>query len=251
MINQFSRSELIYGKDALETLKGCRVAVFGVGGVGGYVVESLARAGIGALDIIDNDNVSLTNINRQIIATHDTIGESKVAVCEVRIKMLNPDCEVRGHQMFYLPETAEHFDFTEYDYVVDAVDTVSAKLDIIERCKSVRVPIISCMGCGNRIDPTKLAIMDIAKTSMDPLAKVIRKGLKDRRIKGVKVLCSTEEPIVPVIPEGGDAECKGTAGRVAPGSTPFVPAAAGLAIASEVVKDLTGFDSQKRTKGRH
>ena len=132
---------------------------------------------------------------------------------------------------------------------MDAVDTVSAKLDIIERCKSARVPIISCMGCGNRIDPTKLAIMDIAKTSMDPLAKVIRKGLKDRRIKGVKVLCSTEEPIIPVIPEGGEAECKGTAGRVAPGSTPFVPAAAGLAIASEVVKDLTGFDSQKRTKG--
>mgnify|MGYP003085015571 FL=1 len=251
MINQFSRSELIYGKDALETLKGCRVAVFGVGGVGGYVVEALARAGVGALDIIDNDNVSLTNINRQIIATHDTIGESKVAVCEVRIKMLNPDCEVRGHQMFYLPETAEHFDFTAYDYVVDAVDTVSAKLDIIERCKSVGVPIISCMGCGNRIDPTKLHIIDIAKTSMDPLAKVIRKGLKDRRIKCVKVLCSTEEPIVPVIPEGGEAECKGTAGRVAPGSTPFVPAAAGLAIASEVVKDLTGFDSQKRTKGGH
>ena len=126
MINQFSRSELIYGKDALETLKGCRVAVFGVGGVGGYVVEALARAGVGALDIIDNDNVSLTNINRQIIATHDTIGESKVAVCEMRIKILNPDCEVRGHQMFYLPETAEHFDFTAYDYVVDAVDTVSA-----------------------------------------------------------------------------------------------------------------------------
>ena len=191
MINQFSRSELIYGKDAIETLKGCRVAVFGVGGVGGYVVEALARASVGALDIIDNDDVSLTNINRQIIATHDTIGESKVVVCEARIKQLNPNCEVRGHQMFYLPETAENFDFTEYDYVVDAVDTVSAKLDIIERCKSVEVPIISCMGCGNRIDPTKLAIIDISKTSMDPLAKVIRKGLKDRRIKGVKVLCST------------------------------------------------------------
>ena len=248
-MDQFARTQLLLGKKAMEKLKNSRVAIFGVGGVGGYSVEALARSGVGAIDLIDDDKVCLTNINRQIIATHDTIGESKVAVCESRIKILNPDCEVRGHQMFYLPDAAEHFDFTEYDYVVDAVDTVSAKLDIIERCKSVGVPIISCMGCGNRIDPTKLAIMDITKTSMDPLAKVIRKGLKDRRIKGVKVLCSTEEPIVPILPEGGEAEGKGTAGRVAPGSTPFVPAAAGLVIASEVVKDLTGFDSRKRTKG--
>ncbi len=202
MINQFSRSELIYGKDAIETLKGCRVAVFGVGGVGGYVVEALARAGIGALDIIDNDNVSLTNINRQIIATHDTIGESKVAVCELELSSSIPTARCEDTRCSTCLKLRSILTSPSTTIVVDAVDTVSAKLDIIERCKSVGVPIISCMGCGNRIDPTKLAIMDIAKTSMDPLAKVIRKGLKDRRIKGVKVLCSTEEPIVPSHPRG-------------------------------------------------
>lgn len=231
---------MLIGANGIHTLKNSRVAIFGVGGVGGYVVEALARAGVGTLDIIDNDEVSLTNINRQIIATHETIGKSKVSVCKKRILSISPDTVVNKYEMFYLPETAYNFDFMQYDYVVDAVDTVAAKLDIIEKCKKFGVPIISSMGCGNRLDPTKLEITDISKTHMDPLAKVIRKELKNRNIKKVKVLFSTEKPLKPLddFNDGFSAEKKGTAGRTAPGSSPFVPAAAGLAIASQVVRDL-------------
>ena len=249
MLNQFSRSELIYGREAIERLKRSRVAVFGVGGVGGYVVEALVRSGVGTLDIIDNDDVSLTNINRQLIATHETIGMSKVDIGETRIHQINPDCIVNKHKVFYLPETSETFDFSDYDYVVDAIDTVSAKLDIIEKCKTFNIPIISSMGCGNRIDPTRLEIADISKTHMDPLAKVIRKGLKGKRIKHVKVVFSTEAPIVPIVSDGEQTGSTGAAGRQTPGSTPFVPAAAGLIIASEVVRDLTDYQTINHLKG--
>lgn len=242
MINQFSRLEMLIDTNGIKTLKNSRVAIFGVGGVGGYVVEMLARAGVGTLDIIDNDKVSLTNINRQIIATHETIGKSKVDIFKDRILSISPDTIVNKYEMFYLPETSATFDFTQYDYVIDAVDTVAAKLDIIEKCKRLGINIISSMGCGNRLDPTKLEIADISKTHTDPLAKVIRKELKNHDIKKVTVLFSTEKPLKPINSgaDGFNAEKKGAAGRNAPGSSPFVPAAAGIAIASQVVRDLLG-----------
>ena len=188
MLNEFSRTELLLGKDAMQRLYHARVAVFGIGGVGGYVVEALARSGVGAFDLIDDDKVCLTNINRQIIATHQTIGKYKVDVMEERIHLINPEAQVVGHKCCYLPETADQFDFSQYDYVVDAVDTVTAKIEIILRAKEAGVPVISCMGAGNKLDPTQFRVADIYKTTMCPLAKVMRRELKKRGVKKLKVV---------------------------------------------------------------
>ena len=228
MENQFSRTELVIGKEALETLKNAKVAVFGVGGVGSYVVEGLARAGIGSFIIVDNDEVSISNINRQLIATHKTVGRPKVEVVKERILDINPDAKVEIFKEFFMPDTKDLFDET-CSYVVDAIDTVTAKIDLIQRAKRLNVPIISCMGTGNKLDPTKFEITDINKTSVCPLAKVMRKELKQRGIKKLKVLYSKEEPI--------KFETKERERRV-PGSVSFVPSVAGLIIAGEVIKDI-------------
>lgn len=252
MLNQFSRTELLIGKEALERLSKAHVAVFGIGGVGGYVVEALVRSGIGAYDLIDDDKVCLTNLNRQIIATRDTIGRHKVEVMRERILSINSDAEVTTHRCFYLPENAQDFDFSSYDYVVDAVDTVTAKLEIVMRAKESNIPVISCMGVGNKLNPTQLEIADIYKTSVCPLAKVMRRELRKRGVDKLKVLYSKEEPITPlddsedtcrehcVCPPGTTRKC--TQRRAIPGSISFVPSAAGLIIASEVVKDLAGIN---------
>ena len=252
MLNQFSRTELLIGKEALERLSKAHVAVFGIGGVGGYVVEALVRSGIGAYDLIDDDKVCLTNLNRQIIATRATIGRHKVEVMRERILSINPDAEVTTHRCFYLPENAQDFDFSSYDYVVDAVDTVTAKLEIVMRAKESNIPVISCMGVGNKLNPTQLEIADIYKTSVCPLAKVMRRELRKRGVDKLKVLYSKEEPITPlddsedtcrehcVCPPGTTRKC--TQRRAIPGSISFVPSAAGLIIASEVVKDLAGIN---------
>ena len=252
MLNQFSRTELLIGKEALERLSKAHVAVFGIGGVGGYVVEALVRSGIGAYDLIDDDKVCLTNLNRQIIATRDTIGRHKVEVMRERILSINSDAEVTTHRCFYLPDTARDFDFSSYDYVVDAVDTVTAKLEIVMRAKESNIPVISCMGVGNKLNPTQLEIADIYKTSVCPLAKVMRRELRKRGVDKLKVLYSKEEPITPlddsedtcrehcVCPPGTTRKC--TQRRAIPGSISFVPSAAGLIIASEVVKDLAGIN---------
>ena len=230
MPDQFERTELLLGKEAVERLKKSRVAVFGIGGVGGYAVEALARSGVGAIDLIDNDRVSLTNINRQIIATHKTLDRYKVDVAKERILEINPDCKVTAHQTFYMPNTQEQFDFTQYDYVIDAIDTVTGKLTIVENAVKCGVPVISCMGAGNKLDPTAFEVADIYKTSVCPLAKVMRRELKKRGIERLKVVYSKEEPVKP--PESGE-------GRV-PASAAFVPSVAGLILAGEVIKDLTG-----------
>lgn len=243
MIHQNSRTELVMGPEALEILKDKHVCIFGVGGVGGYVTEALARSGVGTLDIVDNDDVALTNLNRQIIATRSTLGRAKVDVLEQRIHDINPEIQVNKFQTFYMPECAHQFDLSKYDYVVDAIDTVTAKLDIIRRCSELGTPIISAMGCGNRFDPTQLVVTDIYKTSMDPLAKVVRRELRKSGVKKLKVVCSTEPPITPYTSE------EKTAKRTVPGSTPFVPAAAGLIIASVVVRDLTQFNPADRIRG--
>ena len=252
MLNQFSRTELLIGKEALERLSKAHVAVFGIGAVGGYVVEALVRSGIGAYDLIDDDKVCLTNLNRQIIATRDTIGRHKVEVMRERILSINSDAEVTTHRCFYLPENARDFDFSSYDYVVDAVDTVTAKLEIVMRAKESNIPVISCMGVGNKLNPTQLEIADIYKTSVCPLAKVMRRELRKRGVDKLKVLYSKEEPITPlddsedtcrehcVCPPGTTRKC--TQRRAIPGSISFVPSAAGLIIASEVVKDLAGIN---------
>ena len=198
MLNQFSRTELLIGKEALERLSKAHVAVFGIGGVGGYVVEALVRSGIGNFDLIDDDKVCLTNLNRQIIATRDTIGRYKVEVMRERILSINSDAEVTTHRCFYLPENAQDFDFSSYDYVVDAVDTVTAKLEIVMRAKESNIPVISCMGVGNKLNPTQLEIADIYKTSVCPLAKVMRRELRKRGVDKLKVLYSKEEPITPL-----------------------------------------------------
>lgn len=223
---QFSRTELLIGKDALEKLHDSRVIIFGVGGVGGFVCESLARAGVGTIDIVDNDTVALSNINRQIIALHSTVGFPKVDVMKKRIDDINPDCSVNTHQIFFLPENASQFNFSSYDYVIDAVDTVAAKIAIIELAKKSGVKVISCMGAGNKLDPSQFRIADIAKTSVCPLARVVRRELKKRGISGVKVLFSTEQPV--------------THNADFPASISFVPSVAGLLIAAEVVRDLMG-----------
>lgn len=233
---QFSRTELLIGEDGLSKLSSARVAVFGVGGVGGYVVEALVRSGVTAFDLIDNDKVCLSNLNRQIIATLDTVGRDKVDVMKERILSINPDAVVNVYKCFYLPETAEQFDFKQYSYVVDAVDTVTAKIDIILRAEEAGVPIISAMGAGNKLDPTKFQVTDIYNTTMCPLAKVMRRELKKRGVKKLKVVYSTEPARTPK----SEAESKGTAGRPVPGSVSFVPPVAGLIIAGEIVKDIAG-----------
>lgn len=239
MANQFSRTELLFGAEKMKKLYHARVAVFGVGGVGGYTVEALARSGVGTIDIIDNDQVAFSNLNRQIIATHKTIGMDKVDVMEARIHDINPECVVNKYKMFYLPETKDQFDFTQYDYVVDAIDTVTGKIGLVMQANEALTPIISSMGAGNKVHPEMFEIADIYKTSVCPLAKVMRKELKKRGIKKLKVVYSKEVAIKPTPPEGEAAETKGTAGRIAPGSNAFVPSVAGLIIASAVINDLT------------
>lgn len=236
-MDQFERTRLLIGEAGVNKLQNAHVAVFGIGGVGGYVVESLTRAGVGAMDLIDNDTVSLTNINRQIIANHDTVGQLKTAVMEDRILAINPNAKVRTFNCFYLPEMREVFDFEQYDYVIDAIDTVTAKIDLIMACKEAGTPIISSMGTGNKLNPAMLEVADIYKTSVCPLAKVMRKELKDRGVKHLKVVYSKEMPIKP---QADSSESKST-GRPVPGSISFVPPAAGLILASEVVKDLIDF----------
>ena len=243
MLNQFSRTEILIGKDSLEILKDARVAVFGIGGVGGFTVEALVRSGISHIDIIDNDKVSLTNINRQIIALYDTIGKYKVDVMKERILNINPQAEVNAFKCFYLPETKNLFDFSKYDYVIDAVDTVTAKIQLILQAKEAGTKIISSMGAGNKLNPTQFEISDISQTSVCPLARVMRQECKKRNIKNVKVVYSKEKPATPII--DANAERKGNA--VAPGSIAFVPSVAGLIIASEVIKDLIVENDCSRT----
>lgn len=226
MENRFDRTEMLIGKESLSSLSKAKVLIFGIGGVGGYVTEALARSGIGSMVLVDNDTVSVTNINRQIIATDSTVGMYKTEVMKTRILDINPEAQVEVRNCFYLPENAEEFDFSRYDYIVDAIDTVTAKLDIIERAGKASVPVISCMGTGNKLDPTKLVVTDIYKTSVCPLAKVMRRELRKRGITGLKVVYSTEEPIK-----------NEEIGRV-PGSVAWVPPVAGLIAAAEVVKDL-------------
>ncbi len=249
MLNQFSRTQLLYGKEAMDALADKRVAIFGIGGVGGYVCESLVRSGVGHFDLIDDDKVCLTNLNRQIIATRKTVGKYKVDVMEERMKEINPNVEVTKHQCFFLPENADQFPFESYDYVVDAVDTVTAKIEIIMRCKALDIPVISCMGAGNKLDPSRFQVADIYKTTMCPLAKVMRHEMKKRGVKKLKVVYSDEKPTRPIedmsiscrshciCPPGAEHKC--TERRDIPGSTAFAPAVAGLILASEVMKDLT------------
>ena len=234
MIHPFSRTQLLIGEKAMEKLKNSRVAVFGIGGVGGYVVEALARSGIGSLDLIDSDTVSLTNLNRQLIATQKTIGEYKVDVAEQRILEINPDCRVRTFKVFFTAETASDFDFSQYDYVVDAIDTVSGKIELVLQSERAGVPVISCMGTGNHLDPTCFEVADIYQTSVCPLAKVMRTELRKRGIKKLKVVYTREEPVKPV--EGEEKEQ--TSKRVTPGSMSYAPGVAGLMIAGEVIRDL-------------
>ena len=232
MENQFSRTQLLFGEAAMGKLASARVAVFGLGGVGGYAVEALARSGVGALDLIDNDKICLTNLNRQILATHKTVGEYKADVALRRVLEINPDCKVTAHKVFYMPETQAEFDFAEYDYIVDAIDTVTGKITIIENAVKCGVPVISCMGAGNKLDATAFEVADIYKTSVCPLAKVMRHELKKRGIKKCKVIYSKEEPCAV---NGGEEN-----GKRIPASNAFVPSVAGLILAGEVIKDLIG-----------
>ncbi|SHJ10070.1 tRNA threonylcarbamoyladenosine dehydratase [Parasporobacterium paucivorans] len=239
MTEQFIRTERLLGKEAMNILSNSKVAVFGIGGVGGQVVEALARCGVGKFDLIDDDVVCTSNLNRQIIATTKTIGCQKTEAMKQRILDINPQAQVEIHNCFFLPEIAGEFDFAQYDYVVDAVDTVTAKLEIILQAKAKNVPVISCMGTGNKLDPTRLEVADIYSTSVCPLAKVMRRELKKRGIDRLKVVYSRENPIRPAdIPEVKEGESARTMRRAVPGSTSFVPPAAGLIIASEVVRDL-------------
>lgn len=237
MLNQFSRTQLLLGSEAMEYLAQCRVAVFGVGGVGGYAVEALARSGIGALDLIDDDKVCLTNLNRQLHATRSTVGKYKVDAAEQRIRDINPDCRVTTYKTFFLPETENQFDFSQYDYVVDAIDTVKGKLALAEKAQAAGTPIICAMGAGNKLDPTAFRVADIYQTSVCPLARVMRTECRRRGIKKLKVVYSRETPTRPFGEIPAD-ERPGSNRRDIPGSTAFVPAAAGLIIAGEVIKDL-------------
>ncbi|MDE6260467.1 MAG: tRNA threonylcarbamoyladenosine dehydratase [Oscillospiraceae bacterium] len=251
MLNQFSRTQLLFGAEAMEKLHQARVAVFGIGGVGGYTVEALARSVIGALDLIDDDRVCLTNINRQIFATRKTVGQFKVDVAEQRVLDIDPDITVNTYKKFYTPQTADQFDFTQYDYIVDAIDTVTGKLELVEQADKAGTPIISCMGAGNKIDPTAFEVADIFETSMCPLARIMRQELKKRGIKKLKVVYSKEQPLKPIedmsischahciCPPGTARKC--TQRRQVPGSNAFVPSVAGLILAGEVIKDLSGF----------
>ena len=237
MSERYLRMEMLAGKDAMAALRNSRVAVFGIGGVGGYVVEALARCGVGTLDLIDHDTVDLTNINRQIIALDSTLGKAKVLAAKERIHDIDPEIKVNTFQCFFLPEESDKFDFAVYDYVVDAIDTVTAKIALIMKAKECGTPVISSMGTGNRMDPTKVRITDVYKTSGDPLAKIMRHELKKRGIRKLTVCTSGELPIKP-LPEAVQLEAERTGRRSVPGSTAFVPPAAGLAIASFVVREL-------------
>lgn len=248
MLNQFSRTELLFGKEAMERISGSRVAVFGIGGVGGYAVEALARSGVGTLDLIDDDRICLTNLNRQIYALRSTVGKYKVDAAEERIHDICPDIRVNTYKCFYMPETADQFNFSEYDYVIDAIDTVTGKLEIIKRAKAADVPVISAMGAGNKLDPSAFRVADIYDTKVCPLARVMRYELRKLGIKNVKVVYSEEKPIKPIedmeiscrnhciCPPGTARKC--TVRRDIPGSNAFVPSAAGLLIASEVIRDI-------------
>ena len=239
MMNPYSRTEFLLGKASMDKLNKARVAVFGLGGVGGYVAEALSRSGIGALDLVDHDTISQTNINRQILATVDTVGMDKTEAAAKRVKAINPDIQVRGRKTFYLPETAGEFDFTEYDYVVDAIDTVTGKMMLIQAAKDAGTPIISSMGTGNKLDPTAFRVGDISETSVCPLARIIRKECKKRGIHRLKVVYSTEDPIKTTLPADDPAWAELPEGRNAlPGSVCFVPAVAGMIIAGEVIKDI-------------
>ena len=249
MLNQFSRTQLLLGKEAMDVLENSRVAVFGIGGVGGYTVEALARSGVGIIDLIDDDKVCLTNINRQIIATRKTVGKYKVDVMKERILEINPNAVVNTHKCFFLPENKDEFDFSQYSYVVDAVDTVTAKIQLVLEAQNAGVPIISSMGAGNKLDPTQFEVADIYKTSVCPLAKVMRRELKKRGVKHLKVVYSREKAIRPIedmaiscrahciCPPGAKHKC--TERRDIPGSNAFVPSVVGLIMAGEVIKDLT------------
>ena len=237
MKEQFLRTAMLLGEEAVEKLQNARVAVFGIGGVGGYTVEALARAGIGSIDVIDSDTVSRSNINRQMLATHSTVGMPKVEAARLRILDINPDCVVRTYEVFYTPETAGQFDFADYDYIVDAIDTVTGKLALVERANAAGTPIICCMGTGNKLDASAFQVADISKTSMCPLARIMRKELGKRGIKHLKVVYSQEEALTPT---GWEEEAAALGKRQIPGSVSFVPGAAGLILAGEVIKDIAG-----------
>ena len=251
MLNQFPRTQLQFGTEGMEKLRHARVAVFGIGGVGGYTVEALARSGVGELDLIDDDRVCLTNVNRQIFATRKTVGQYKVDVAEERILEINPKAIVHKYKTFYSPQTADQFDFTQYDYVVDAIDTVTGKLELAEQAQKAGVPIISSMGAGNKVDPAAFEVADISETSVCPLARVMRRELKKRGIEKLKVVYSKEPPLTPIddmsiscrahciCPPGTARKC--TQRRQVPGSNAFVPSVVGLILAGEVVKELSGF----------
>ena len=250
MQNQFSRTELLLGGDAMETLRGARVAIFGIGGVGSYTAEALVRGGVGALDLVDDDRVCLTNLNRQLFATRKTVGKYKVDVAEERLHEINPDVAITTHKVFYTPETAAQFDFSAYDYVVDAIDTVTGKIALVMQANAAKTPIISAMGAGNKLDPSRFRVADIYKTQGCPLARVMRTALRKRGVKKLKVVYSDEIPTRPIedmsiscrshciCPPGTARKC--TARRQVPGSTSFVPPVVGLIIAGEVINDLAG-----------
>lgn len=257
MLNQFSRTELIFGKKAMEKLSKSRVAVFGIGGVGGYAVEALVRSGVSTIDIIDDDKVCLTNINRQIYATRKTVGRDKVDVAKERILEINPNAIVNTFKTFFTPETSGEFDFSLYDYVIDAIDTVTGKIELVMKAQEANVPIICSMGAGNKVDPTAFEVADIYTTSVCPLAKVMRQELRKRGVKKLKVVYSKEQPLTPVedmsvscrsnciCPPGAESKC--TTRRQIPGSNAFVPSVAGLIIAGEVIKDLIGFSLDNKS----
>ncbi|HEX2985811.1 MAG TPA: tRNA threonylcarbamoyladenosine dehydratase [Caproiciproducens sp.] len=253
MLNEFSRTQLLLGEEAMAKLKNATVAVFGIGGVGTFTVEALARSGIGTLELFDDDKICLTNVNRQLIATRKTIGKQKVDVMSERVKDINPNAEVVCHTCFYTAENADEFDLSKYSYIVDAIDTVSSKLELIVRAQKANVPIISCMGAGNKLDPTKFEVADIYSTSVCPLARVMRHELKARGVKKLKVVYSKEPPMTPiedmsiscrahcVCPPGTKRKC--TIRRAIPGSISFVPSVAGLILAGEVIKDIAGVNN--------
>ena len=246
MQEAFSRTAIQLGEEAVRRLNNARVAVFGIGGVGGYTVEALARAGIGTLDLIDDDKVSVSNINRQLVATHDTVGEYKVDAAAKRIASINPDAVVNTHKTFYLPQSADNLDLTVYDYIVDAIDTVAGKIALAQAAKEAGVPLISCMGAGNKLDATAFRVADISKTTVCPLARIMRKELGKRGIKHLKVVYSTELPLAGLAPgdtaEKSDTRPEQNRAKPTPGSNPFVPAVAGLILAGEVIRDLTGYE---------
>ena len=238
MTDRFSRTEMLLGSDAMLKLMNARVAVFGLGGVGGYIVEALARSGVGALDIIDNDTVSITNLNRQIVAVEGTVGMPKTEAAKMRIMQINPDCKVTAYNTFYMPENSSDFDFTQYDYIADAIDTVTAKIELVMNANKCGTPIICSMGTGNKLNPAELEVADIYKTSVCPLARIMRYELKRRGIKKLKVVYSKEMPIVPTGAAAEKCRAESTGKKNVPGSTAFVPAVAGMIIASEIVKDI-------------